>query len=456
MLMVAVPVIGLVVGYLLMARNVPATIDGTPLTIRTHALTVGGALRSAGFAVDEGDAVFPAAGTWLSKADEIRLDRARLVRVYDTTQKQPFELSTSALTAAEVFKQAGLTLGSQDNLTLNGLPVEPNEKLPFGREVTLNYRPAVQVRLNVDGSETTITSSAVTLGEALWQAGFRLREGDRVTPGMDTALTENLAVEIHTARPLSISVDGTILEVYSAAPTVAAALAENGVTLQDIDTSQPGAGEPLPEDGVIKVTRVTEEIHAEQRVIPFETEALTDDTMFVNETNITQAGQNGLAATLVKVRYEDGREVSRQTQNEVILYPPVAQVEYRGTKMLDNYIDTPEGALQYYLVIDAVATSFSPCRQGIEGYCSNGTASGRTIQKGVVAFKRNWFNLFRDTRVYVPGYGIGVVGDTGSYPYSDSWIDLGYSDADYVPWGAVKVKIYFLSPPPSGFTGVLP
>jgi len=237
---------------------------------------------------------------------------------------------------------------------------------------------------------------------------------------------------------------------------VAEALVENALTLQDMDYTQPGADEPLPDDGVIKVVRVTEEVLSEQRVIPFETESLADSALFINETRVEQAGENGLAVTRVKVRYEDGVEVARETQDEVILWQPIAQVEYYGTKLLDNYVDTPEGPLKYYLAIDAVATSFSPCRLGVEGLCSNITASGRILQKGIVAFKRDWFNLFRDTRVFVPGYGIGIVGDKGTYPYSDSWIDLGYSDADYVPWGAVNVKVYFLSPAPPEFTGVLP
>ena len=454
--MISLPVIGLVAGYMMMARNVQATVDGAALSIRTRALTVGGALRSAGYAAVEGDFVQPPAETWLSKADEIQLDRARLVRIYGISGKQPVEIVTAALTAAEMLEQAGFTPGDQDSITLNGAPLALTDKLPQGRELVLAYRPAVKIRLNVDGSDMTITSSAASLGEALWQAGIRLREGDRVSVGLDTPLAEGLEVQIHIGRALSISVDGVTLEGYSAAPMVAEALVENALTLQDMDYTQPGDDEPLPDDGVIKVVRVTEEVLSEQRVIPFETESLADSALFINETRVEQAGENGLAVTRVKVRYEDGVEVARETQDEVILWQPIAQVEYYGTKLLENYVDTPEGPLKYYLAIDAVATSFSPCRLGVEGLCSNITASGRILQKGIVAFKRDWFNLFRDTRVFVPGYGIGIVGDKGTYPYSDSWIDLGYSDADYVPWGAVNVKVYFLSPAPPEFTGVLP
>lgn len=455
-LMIGLPVIGLIAGYLLMVRTVQAQIDGVAVSIRTRALTVGGALRSAGFNVTENDSVLPSDESWLSKAGTIKLDRARSVRFLGIPGNEELEVFSAALTPAAILEQAGFTPGDQDSVILDGLLLTLTEKLPQGRDLVLAYKPAVKVMLTLDGSESTITSSAESLGVALWQAGIRLRDGDRVSPGLNTPPVEGLKVEIHTGRSLSISVDGATIQGYSAAPAVAEALAESGVILQDVDFTQPGADEPLPEDGVIRVIRVTEEILSEQRVIPFDTESLADNSMFMNETRVSQAGEYGLAATRVKVRYEDGVEAARETQDEVILYQPVNQVEYYGTKLLENFVDTPEGPLKYYLAVDVVATSYSPCRLGVEGLCSNITASGRILQKGIVAFKRDWFNLFRDTRVFVPGYGIGIVADKGTYPYSDRWIDLGYTDADYVPWGAVKVTIYFLSPPPAGFTGVLP
>lgn len=455
-LMISLPIIGVITGYLLMARVVEARVDGESFTVRTRALTVGGALRSAGYRVAEGDSVTPPAQSWLSKTDVIQLDRARLVRVYDVPEKELVEIKTSALTAFEILEQAGFTPDAHDSVILNGLAVGLSDKLPQSGAMALVYRPAVMITLKLDGGEQKFVTSAANLGDALWEAGIRLRAGDWVTPALDTPLVENIEVELRAARALTIQVDGTTIKGYSAAPTTSQALAESGVTLQDQDYSQPAADEPPPEDGLIQVVRVTEETLSQQRLIPFETESLADNTMFTNEKRVVQTGVNGLAAARVKVRYEDGVEVARETQGEVLLSNPLAQIEYYGTKLLENYIDTPEGPLQYYLAVDAVATSFAPCHLGVEGLCSNITASGRILQKGIVAFKRDWFNIFRDTRVYVPGYGIGIVGDKGTYPYSDRWIDLGYSDADYVPWGAVKVTIYFLSPPPSGFTGVLP
>jgi hypothetical protein len=49
-----------------------------------------------------------------------------------------------------------------------------------------------------------------------------------------------------------------------------------------------------------------------------------------------------------------------------------------------------------------------------------------------------------------------VVADTGGgYPDGRYWIDLGYSDADYVPW-AKYVTVYFLTPVPASIPWILP
>ena len=45
-----------------------------------------------------------------------------------------------------------------------------------------------------------------------------------------------------------------------------AALAEAGISLQGMDFSEPAAGDPLPADGVIHVTRVREDVVLAQTV----------------------------------------------------------------------------------------------------------------------------------------------------------------------------------------------
>jgi 3D (Asp-Asp-Asp) domain-containing protein len=62
---------------------------------------------------------------------------------------------------------------------------------------------------------------------------------------------------------------------------------------------------------------------------------------------------------------------------------------------------------------------------------------------------RSLFNQLSGSQVYIPGYGVAVIGDVGGgFPDGRAWIDLGYSDDDYQSWSGM-VTVYFLAPAPA-------
>jgi resuscitation-promoting factor RpfB len=117
-------------------------------------------------------------------------------------------------------------------------------------------------------------------------------------------------------------------------------------------------------------------------------------------------------------------------------------------------VDTPDGPLEYWRAVRMYATSYSPCRI-FRDRCDSRTALGAELQKGVVAMTNAWCRYTCGDRVYVPGYGIGTVLDTGGGIPGRYWIDLGYSDDDYVSWHH-WVTVYFLAPLPANYQVVLP
>lgn len=455
-LLIGIPVIGVITGYLLMGRTVQATIDGESVSIYTRALRVKGALRSAGIEVDTADSVSPAAESWLSKVDLIEVNRTRLVRIRVEPAGEWLEVETALRIPDEILRAAGIELNIVDLVMVNGRSVPHADPLQEWGELVLQYRPAVALLVSMDGKERTIISSAADIGSALWEAGIQLREGDRLSVPFDQPLSEDMAVEIRMGRELEITADGRTVAGYSAAETVGEALADAGVALQDLDYSQPAEDGPLPEDGVIRVVRVAEELVLEQTVIPYETQMVADDTLEMDTRKVLQEGANGIKAARVRVRYEDGVEVSRVSEGDVIIAEAVTRIVHYGSKIVDKVSDTADGPITYYMAVTVTATSYSPSRSGVEGKCYTGSSLGLPVQKGVIGVNRSWYDLFKGTQIYVPGYGVGTIADVGYYPYTDYWIDLGYSDADYVSWGATNLTIYFLSPPPAGFTGVMP
>jgi 3D (Asp-Asp-Asp) domain-containing protein len=99
------------------------------------------------------------------------------------------------------------------------------------------------------------------------------------------------------------------------------------------------------------------------------------------------------------------------------------------------------------------ATSYHPC--AFKDGCHYTTRNGCTLEKGVVAVAAAWYPYMVGQYVYIPGYGKGVVCDSGWGIPGRYWIDLGYADEDFINWHSY-VPVYFLTPVPETVLWVLP
>jgi 3D (Asp-Asp-Asp) domain-containing protein len=284
------------------------------------------------------------------------------------------------------------------------------------------------------------------VGEALWRAGYRLHQADLVAPPPDAAVTVGLSVRVERARPMTLLADGQTVAVYSRALTVEAVLAEAGLPLVGLDYSVPAADGPPPADGLIRVVRVREEVLTEQDLIPRETVYQALPEVEIDTVQVLQAGADGVVRRYLRVRYEDGVEVTRATEGEVIAQAASPRVIGYGSNLVIRTVDTPDGPIEYWRALTFYATSYSPSRAGVPRTARNFgiTASGRPLTIGLVAIDRSYVPF--GTRLYVPGYGYALAADTGG-GVKGRWIDLGYDDWNYKSWHQV-VTVYFVTPVP--------
>ena len=467
-------VLVMVTGFILMGREITVTVDGKTSQIHTRALTVSQALRGMGIELTSNDQVEPAANHWLTGVSEIVVNRSRPVVIWVDPNGARIDVNTAASSARELLTAVGITPSDSDVVRLNGVVITLDDPLPAGKSLLVQYTPALPVQYSLSDQNQTLYSAAATLGEALWQNGILLSGGDNVSIPLSQPLSGAVTVVIAKGAPITISVDGLTLQTFSAAKTVGEALAENHVSLQNLDYSAPSEDSPLPADGKITVVRVKVVVLEEQKVTPYTTESTTDSTLAAGTKNVTRSGQNGISITRVAVRYENGEEASRETLSEVVLQEKINEQVTVGpststttttstttssstqtsTAGAVGTIDTSYGTLSYYYSTTVYATSYSPCRLGT-GTCGYTTASGAAMSDGIIAVTRAWYNVLKGSQIYVPGYGIGTVEDIGGGISGKQWIDLGFTDADWVQWSR-NVTIYFLTPQPSGFSGSLP
>ncbi len=365
-------------------------------------------------------------------------------------------VAASGQSISSLLAEAGVRLSPADKVLLNGYPVALDGQLDSGSN-TVQIRRAISLSLAGKSFQTT----AATVGEALAEAGFTLHAADRIAPAAGAILAAATSISYTPARELLVEADGQERHVLSAAPTIGSALAQAGMPLLGLDFSQPAEDQPLPSDGRIRVVRVSEALVLSEKAIPFQTEVKDAPNVELGQEQILQPGVQGLSVSRIRIRYEDGKEVSRQTEAETVVRPPQNRISAQGSKLVVKTVTVDGRQIQYWLQLQMYATVYSPCNSGGSG-CSTGTASGLRAGKGVVAVDPGLYAYLNGQRLYIPGYGSAVIGDVGGgYIVEQNtgvsryrWIDLGYDDnniGEMSGW----ITVYFLAPAPATIPDLL-
>jgi uncharacterized protein YabE (DUF348 family) len=445
-------VLGVLLAGLYFSQPVTVVVDGAALHMRGLYLSVGSVLRAGGVPAGNDDRLSAGQSALIPTDGLVFVEHARPVSIW--TAGLPLTFDSVELIPANLLARVDLRLFPGDLVLVNGQAIDPLLPLPRAGRLYLQFRPAAALTVREGESEHMVYSAAELLGQALWQAGLQPGPGDRVSMPEDTPLSGPLEIEIARAQNLVIQVEGRELLSHSTADSVGAALAEVGVALQGLDYSQPAEETPLPPDGRIRVARVREELVFQQTTVPFQSSFAPDPNLELDARSVLVPGKYGVQVSRQRVRYEDGQEVSRETEAEWVATQPQDQVMGYGTQVSVKTLDTPDGTIEYYRAVPMFATSYSPCQQGM-GRCSLSTSSGIPLEKGIVAFTLTWYRQFKGARLYIPGYGFGTVADVGGGVPGTYWIDLGYSEEDFVSW-ASTVTVYFLTPAPASPPPILP
>jgi uncharacterized protein YabE (DUF348 family) len=427
-------------------RRVTVIVDGVPRSVVTTARTVAGAVREAGVAVTADDSIVPALTRSLQGVDVIEVRRARPIQL--EIDGNLSRIVTAAAKPENILAEAGVRLFPGDRLWVDGLPA--GSAGPGAVPSRLRLERGYAVNLNGVSGRQSMSSAGATLGEALWDSGIRLRASDKMFPSAGAALEGATGVRYESARPISVEVDGEVVSSWAAGESVGQTLANAGVPLVGLDYAVPASEAPVPADGNVRVVRVTETVEMAQTLETFQTRWEPAPDIEIDHQQLVDPGEAGVLAERTRVRYEDGQETTRTREPEWVAVEARDRIMGYGTKIVIRTLDTPNGPIEYWRAVPMYATSYSPCRLGVPGYCSTTMSNGEQLQQGNAAFILRWYRVMRGQYVYVPGYGSAKISDTGGGIPGRRWIDLGYTDSDYVSWHG-WVTVYFLTPvPPDG------
>lgn len=301
----------------------------------------------------------------------------------------------------------------------------------------------VSVFLHMRGTSYQLDVSGATLRDGLAQAGIFPKQSDLLQPQLDTPLSNGLHAFLQESLPVVVYADAGIASSYTHRQTVGQALADLGISLKGNDRVQPGLDSSIVGPTTIRVVRVADELITEEEVVEYQVLRRTSDELEINTQAIAQEGEDGLLKRSIRIDYEDGKEIGRSLVKEWMDKDPVPKVILTGTKVIWRTLETRSGPIRYWQKLRMLATSYDASHGGkapnhpAYGITYTGMAAGR----GVVAVDPRVIQLY--TRLYVPGYGLAVAGDTGGGIIGNR-IDLGFEEGETGLWFTQWVDVYVL------------
>jgi uncharacterized protein YabE (DUF348 family) len=243
---------------------------GTDLAFITTKETLRDALAEQAITVDEKDAVEPSIDEKLVAPDyQVNIYRARPVTVVDGATRQ--RVVTPYQSAERIVKDAGIELYSEDTTTL----VRSNDIAGSGPGLQLVVDRATPLVVDFYGAITHVRTQAKTVGDMLKEKGITLGENERVSVGLDTAITSGLELRIWREGKQTITAE---------------------------------------ED------------------VAFETEQIKDADRPIGYKAVQTPGQNGKRTVTYEVEIVNGHEVARKELAIIEDTAPTKQVEVIGAK----------------------------------------------------------------------------------------------------------------------------
>lgn len=228
----------------------------------------------------------------------------------------------------------GAALASDDVSTGGHDLVTPSPSAALVDNSTITVRYGRPIDVTVDGSAKHVWVHASTIGGALQEMGVRLQGARLSVPANDAIGRSGMSFSVFTMRHITFLVDGKSEQVDTTAATVADAMKQAGITLQNQDAPS-AAPASLPTDGeTISILRITGTTKVEQVSIPYSVTKQDDPTSYVGSTTIVTAGVNGVAQVTYAFQTVNGVAQPQKEISRVVTKQPVAEVEKVGSKAL--------------------------------------------------------------------------------------------------------------------------
>lgn len=243
------------------------------------------------------------------------------------------QVTTFAGSVDGLLDERGVRVGDRDT-------VAPAGELRDGSDVVVRHARLVTVR--TDGVDESVWTTALTADEALDALAGRGADVQLVASRSDGNGRPVLAGDLTLDRAADVLVDGRTLPVPDGVRDVATALDRLGVVLGERDTVlvRPGT------DGrvAVVVSRVVVQDVTTTHELPFASVTQDDAERFVGQKAVVTEGVVGVRTVVEKVTTVDGVETAREPVSDQVTRAPVDEVVAVGTKPRPKATPKPAAA----------------------------------------------------------------------------------------------------------------
>lgn len=289
-----------------------------------------------------------------------------------------------------------------------------------------------RITVEADGQIKEVRTNASSPAQILQEAGVTLEPGDGWRlQGPNKRVQDGSVITVVRGVPFTVTRGEQTVEYKSAKATVGAALRDIGIAYKK-ERVYPDINAALQPNMQIYVLDRGEELHFSEASVDAPVKYEEDHGLNFGYEREAHPGKPGKQTIVSKRSKKSGDKNAIQELTRSVTVEPTPRIIRRGMAMA---VKTPDGYKRYTKKITMEATAYVAT--------GNPTSIGIMPYEGIVAVDPRVIPYY--TKMYIPGYGIAMAGDTGG-DIVGRRIDVFLNDYHRaIQWGRRDVEVYILA-----------
>ena len=238
---------------------------------------------------------------------------------------QPQQVSTMSRTVGDVLAGQHITVGEHD-VVAPSLDTQVSD----GTKIAVQY--GRQVTVTVDGAKQTFWTTATNVDQALQSLQLDANGADLSTSRSAGIGREGLDFTVNTAKSITVDAGGKERKVKTTALTVGDALNDAGIAVDANDKVSAKASAKLADGMSLTVVKVDIKTASKTKKIAFQTINNNTDSLAKGKTKVKTEGRSGLRTVVITEVRHDGKVVKRTEKSSKVIRKAVDRVVLVGTK----------------------------------------------------------------------------------------------------------------------------